>query len=185
MFAYAVEEPPDGSDRRSDHTDPVEADVHVRHGVHRDLRPGHSRADVDECRTPVPGDRAGVGRHVCSTTPTARHSASTPRPATSTVHWCSTRRHRAAVLRRSDRTPKHDIDADFERLLEAIPLDAPRPTGLVEQLLDLLHPSGLHDDDIAVLAVTVRLITAVDTDGRTRRCPPISDRRASPRAPTS
>jgi len=50
---------------------------------------------------------------------------------------------------------EHDIHEDFERLLEAIPLDAPRPAGLVEQLLDRLHPSGRHDDDIAILAVTV------------------------------
>lgn len=50
---------------------------------------------------------------------------------------------------------EHDIDENFERLLETIPLDAPRPAGLVEQLLDRLHPSGLHDDDIAILAVTV------------------------------
>ena len=50
---------------------------------------------------------------------------------------------------------EHDIDEDFERLLETIPLDAPRPAGLVEHLLDRLHPSGLHDDDIAILAVTV------------------------------
>lgn len=50
---------------------------------------------------------------------------------------------------------EHDIDEDFERLLETIPLDAPRPAGLVEQLLDRLHPSGLHDDDIAILAITV------------------------------
>lgn len=50
---------------------------------------------------------------------------------------------------------EHDIDEDFDRLLETIPLDAPRPAGLVEQLLDLLHPTGLHDDDIAILAVTV------------------------------
>jgi serine phosphatase RsbU (regulator of sigma subunit) len=50
---------------------------------------------------------------------------------------------------------EHDLHEDFERLLETIPLDAPRPAGLVEQLLDRLHPSGLHDDDIAVLAVTV------------------------------
>lgn len=50
---------------------------------------------------------------------------------------------------------EHDLDEDFERLLETIPLDAPRPAALVEQLLDRLHPSGLHDDDIAILAVTV------------------------------
>ncbi len=50
---------------------------------------------------------------------------------------------------------EHDIDADFERLLRAIPLDAARPWGLVEQLVERLHPSGLHDDDIAILAVTV------------------------------
>ncbi len=50
---------------------------------------------------------------------------------------------------------EHDIDEDFERLLETVPLDAPRPGGLVEQLLDRLHPSGLHDDDIAILAITV------------------------------
>jgi serine phosphatase RsbU (regulator of sigma subunit) len=50
---------------------------------------------------------------------------------------------------------EHDIHEDFERLLETIPLDAHRPAGLVEHLLDRLHPSGLHDDDIAILAVTV------------------------------
>lgn len=49
----------------------------------------------------------------------------------------------------------HDIDEDFERLLSAIPLDAARPVELVEQLVERLHPSGLHDDDIAILAVTV------------------------------
>ena len=49
----------------------------------------------------------------------------------------------------------HDIDADFERLLDAIPLAADRPTALVDELLAVLHPSGLHDDDIAVLAITV------------------------------
>ena len=50
---------------------------------------------------------------------------------------------------------QHDIDQDFRRLLVTIPLDAPRPGGLVEQLVERLHPSGLHDDDIAVLAVTL------------------------------
>jgi serine phosphatase RsbU (regulator of sigma subunit) len=49
----------------------------------------------------------------------------------------------------------HDIDADLARLLDAIPLDAARPDGLVEQLVACLHPSGLHDDDIAILAITV------------------------------
>ena len=49
----------------------------------------------------------------------------------------------------------HDIDADFERLLDAIPLGADRPTALVDELLARLHPSGLHDDDIAMLAITV------------------------------
>jgi serine phosphatase RsbU (regulator of sigma subunit) len=50
---------------------------------------------------------------------------------------------------------EHDIDEDFERLLRAIPLDAARPGELVERLVELLHPSGLHDDDIAILAITV------------------------------
>ena len=50
---------------------------------------------------------------------------------------------------------EHDIDEDFERLLRAIPLDAARPAELVERLVELLHPSGLHDDDIAILAITV------------------------------
>lgn len=50
---------------------------------------------------------------------------------------------------------EHDIDQDFRRLLDAIPLDASRPGVMVEQLVDRLHPSGLHDDDIAVLAITV------------------------------
>jgi len=50
---------------------------------------------------------------------------------------------------------EHDIDADFQRLVETIPLDAPRPGGMVTQLVDRLHPTGLHDDDIAVLAVTL------------------------------
>ena len=50
---------------------------------------------------------------------------------------------------------QHDIDQDFRRLLETIPPDASRPGGLVEQLVDRLHPSGLHDDDIAVLAITI------------------------------
>jgi serine phosphatase RsbU (regulator of sigma subunit) len=49
----------------------------------------------------------------------------------------------------------HDIDADFTRLLAALPLDEPRPAGLVDELVARLHPSGLHDDDIAVLAITV------------------------------
>lgn len=49
----------------------------------------------------------------------------------------------------------HDIDEDFARLLRAIPLDAARPAEMVEQLVDRLHPSGLHDDDIAILAITV------------------------------
>jgi serine phosphatase RsbU (regulator of sigma subunit) len=49
----------------------------------------------------------------------------------------------------------HDIDADFARLLEAIALDDQRPAGLVDGLLARLHPTGLHDDDIAVLAITV------------------------------
>ena len=49
----------------------------------------------------------------------------------------------------------HDIDEDFARLLDAIPLDGERPAGLVDDVLGLLHPSGLHDDDIAVLAITV------------------------------
>ena len=46
------------------------------------------------------------------------------------------------------------IDADFERLRGAIPLAAQRPGQLVEQLVDRLHPSAVHDDDIAVLAIT-------------------------------
>ena len=50
---------------------------------------------------------------------------------------------------------EHDLDEDFQRLLEMIPLDATRPDGLVAQLVDRLHPTGLHDDDIAVLAVTL------------------------------
>ena len=50
---------------------------------------------------------------------------------------------------------QHDIDQDLRRLLETIPPDASRPGGLVEQLVDRLHPSGMHDDDIAVLAITV------------------------------
>jgi serine phosphatase RsbU (regulator of sigma subunit) len=50
---------------------------------------------------------------------------------------------------------EHDLHEDFDRLLETIPLDAPRPSGLVQQLLERLHPSGRHDDDIAILAVTV------------------------------
>jgi serine phosphatase RsbU (regulator of sigma subunit) len=49
----------------------------------------------------------------------------------------------------------HDIDEDFARLLDAIPLDAERPAGLVDGVLGRLHPTGLHDDDIAVLAITV------------------------------
>jgi serine phosphatase RsbU (regulator of sigma subunit) len=49
----------------------------------------------------------------------------------------------------------HDIDADFARLLDAIALDDQRPAGLVDGLLARLHPTGLHDDDIAVLAITV------------------------------
>lgn len=49
----------------------------------------------------------------------------------------------------------HGIDEDFDRLLRSIPLDAPRPAGLVDRLIERLHPSGLHDDDIAVFAVTV------------------------------
>lgn len=49
----------------------------------------------------------------------------------------------------------HGVDADFERLRRAVPLGAPRPQGLVDELVDRLHPSALHDDDIAVLAVTV------------------------------
>lgn len=47
-----------------------------------------------------------------------------------------------------------DLDADFERLRSTIPLDADRPRALVDELVDLLHPAAVHDDDIAVLAVT-------------------------------
>jgi hypothetical protein len=46
------------------------------------------------------------------------------------------------------------LDADFDRLLASIPLDAERPRALVDQLVDELHPSAVHDDDIAVLAIT-------------------------------
>jgi serine phosphatase RsbU (regulator of sigma subunit) len=46
------------------------------------------------------------------------------------------------------------IDADFERLRCALPLGAARPGQLVDQLIDELHPTAVHDDDIAVLAVT-------------------------------
>jgi hypothetical protein len=46
------------------------------------------------------------------------------------------------------------IDADFERLRSTIPLDAHRPRALVDQLVDRLHPAAVHDDDIAVLAIT-------------------------------
>lgn len=46
------------------------------------------------------------------------------------------------------------LDADFERLRLAIPLEADRPGALVDELVDRLHPAAVHDDDIAVLAVT-------------------------------
>ncbi len=46
------------------------------------------------------------------------------------------------------------IDADFERLRSGLPLDADRPHQLVDQLVDRLHPTAVHDDDIAVLAIT-------------------------------
>lgn len=46
------------------------------------------------------------------------------------------------------------IDADFERLRSAIPIEANRPGQLVDELVDRLHPAAVHDDDIAVLAVT-------------------------------
>jgi serine phosphatase RsbU (regulator of sigma subunit) len=81
------------------------------------------------------------------------------------VHGGARYQHRSLVLDPGDTVllysdglierREHDIDKDFERLLETIPLDALRPAGLVGHLLDRLHPSGLHDDDIAILAVTV------------------------------
>jgi hypothetical protein len=46
------------------------------------------------------------------------------------------------------------LDADFARLRESIPLDADRPRALVDQLVDVLHPASVHDDDVAVLAIT-------------------------------
>ena len=46
------------------------------------------------------------------------------------------------------------LDADFERLRSMIPLDAERPRALVDQLVERLHPAAVHDDDIAVLAIT-------------------------------
>lgn len=54
------------------------------------------------------------------------------------------------LIERRDR----DLDADFEHLRSTIPLDADRPGGLVDELVDRLHPASVHDDDIAVLAVT-------------------------------
>ena len=46
------------------------------------------------------------------------------------------------------------LDADFERLRQSIPMDADRPRALVDQLVDRLHPAAVHDDDIALIAIT-------------------------------
>ena len=118
--------------------------------------PTHADAQLDECRPSVSGDRSGIGCCV----PAGGH----PRTATrrgdrgllrTKCSHLGPRRHRAALLGWPDRTARTRHRRDFARLLDAIPLDAERPAGLVDEVLGRLHPTGLHDDDIAVLAITV------------------------------